>query len=86
MNGEPVTVHQQIDRAAWRHIDRDPHVRAGYERSLRHNLAAALVNRLEPTITVHDPTLPGAAVSAALARADAAMRNEPEPTTVSRSN
>ncbi|MFE6522279.1 hypothetical protein [Streptomyces sp. NPDC057794] len=79
LNGEEVTVQQQIDRAAWRHIDRDPQLRADFERTLRHHLAAALVDRLEPTITVHEPVHPDEAVSAALARADAAMRNEPEP-------
>ncbi|MFJ4084955.1 hypothetical protein ACIP2Z_39180 [Streptomyces iakyrus] len=79
VDGEEVTVQQQIDLAAWRHIDRDPQMRATYERTLRGHLAAALVDRLEPTITVHEPAHLGEAVSAALARADAAMRNEPEP-------
>jgi hypothetical protein len=78
LDDEEVTVQQQIDLAAWRHIDRDPQTRAAYERTLRLELAVALVDRLEPTITVHEPAHLGEAVSAALARADAAMRNEPE--------
>jgi hypothetical protein len=79
LDGEEVTAQQQIDLAAWRHIDRDPQLRANYERTLRNHLAAALVDRLQPTITVHEPVHLGEAVSDALARADAAMRNEPEP-------
>jgi hypothetical protein len=76
VDGEEVTVQQQIDHTAWRYIDRDPQLRADYERTLRNHLAAALVDRLEPTITVHEPAHLGEAVSGALARADAAMRNE----------
>ena len=79
VDGEEVTVQRQIDLAAWRHIDRDPQMRATYERTIRYDLAAALVDRLEPTITVHEPAHLGEAVSYALTRADAAMRNEPEP-------
>lgn len=79
MNGEPVTVQQQIDRAVWARITADPPVRADLERRMRYDLAVALVDRLAPTVTVHDPVPPGEAVSAALARADAALRNEPEP-------
>lgn len=79
VDAEEVTVQQQVDLAAWRHIEREPQLRADYERRLRFELAAALVDRLEPTITVHEPALLGEAVSDALARADAAMRNEPEP-------
>ncbi|MEV8344620.1 hypothetical protein [Streptomyces niveus] len=80
VDDEQVTVQQQIDRAAWRYIDRDPQLRADYEQSVRHHLAAALVDRLAPTITVHEPAPPlGEAVSETLARADAAMRNEPDP-------
>lgn len=78
-NGEEVTVQQQIDLAAWRHIDRDPPLRAAYERTLCNRLAAALLDRLEPTITAYEPAVPGEAISAALARADAAIRNEPKP-------
>ncbi|MFE4582644.1 hypothetical protein [Streptomyces chartreusis] len=79
LDGEEVTVQQQIDLAAWRYIDRDPQLRADYEGTLRNHLAAALVDRLEPTNTVHEPAHLGDAVSDALARTDAAMRNEPEP-------
>ncbi|MFD9190345.1 hypothetical protein ACFWCA_19205 [Streptomyces phaeochromogenes] len=81
VDGEDVTVQQVVDRLAWRCIDADPAMRAAYERRLRHDLAAALVDRLAPTVTVteHDPTPVGEAVSAALARADAAMHNQPEP-------
>ncbi|MFI7299311.1 hypothetical protein [Streptomyces sp. NPDC050121] len=78
VDGEEVTVQQQIDRAAWRIIDGDPQLRADYERSLRNGLAGALVDRLAPAITVYEPTLPGEAVSDAPARTDATMRNEPE--------
>ena len=77
VNGEEVTIQQQVDHAAWRHIDADPQVRASYERTLHQRLADALVDRLEPTITVHEPARVGEAVSDALARADAAMRNQP---------
>ncbi|QOV40217.1 hypothetical protein IM697_18520 [Streptomyces ferrugineus] len=79
VDGEEITVQQQIDRAAWRCIDRDPQLRADYERTLHHHLAAALVERLSPTVTVYEPAPLGESVSDALARADAAMRNEPEP-------
>lgn len=79
VDGEPVTAQQQVDRAVWQRIAADPPLRADYERRLRYDLAVALVDRLEPAVTVHDPTPPGEAVSNALARADAAMRNEPVP-------
>ncbi|MGW4087039.1 hypothetical protein ACWEGS_28805 [Streptomyces sp. NPDC004822] len=79
VDGGEVTVQRQIDLAAWRHIDRDPQLRAVYERTVRNDLAAALVDRLEPTITVHEPAHLRDAVYGALARADAAIRNEPEP-------
>ncbi|WP_093711074.1 hypothetical protein [Streptomyces sp. 2131.1] len=79
VNGAEVTVQQQIDRAAWRCIEADPQARAGYERSLRNHLAAALADRLQPTITVYEPVHLSEAVSDALVRADAAMREEPEP-------
>ncbi|MFE7072614.1 hypothetical protein ACFU96_21285 [Streptomyces sp. NPDC057620] len=81
VDGEPVTVQQWVDRQVWRRVDADPAMRAAYERRLHHDLAAALVDRLAPAVTVteRDPTPPGEAVSAALARADAAMRNQPEP-------
>lgn len=79
VNGEDVTVQQPIDRAVWTRIAADPPLRADYERSLRNHLAAALVERLAPTVTVYEPPVPPSeAVSAALTRADAAMRNEPE--------
>ncbi|MFF4057661.1 hypothetical protein ACFYZ0_18130 [Streptomyces sp. NPDC001708] len=79
VGGEPVTVHQQVDRAVWLRIAVDPPLRADYERRLRYDLAVSLVDRLDPTVTVHDPIPRDEAVSNALARADAAMRNEPEP-------
>ncbi|MDH6629391.1 hypothetical protein M2271_007227 [Streptomyces sp. LBL] len=79
VDGETVTVQQPVDRAVWQHIAADPAMRAAYERGLRHRLAVALVARLAPAVTVHDPTPPGEAVSGALARADAAMRNQPAP-------
>ncbi|MEU2354550.1 hypothetical protein ABZ599_16535 [Streptomyces misionensis] len=80
VNSEEVTVQEQVDRAAWWRISSDAQLRADYEQRLRHRLAAAFVDRLSPTITVHEPPVPlGDAVSAALARADAAMRNESEP-------
>ncbi|MFJ4880138.1 hypothetical protein ACIP93_33690 [Streptomyces sp. NPDC088745] len=79
VDGEPVTVQQQIDRAAWRWISETPPLRADYEKGLRHQLAAAVVDRLAPTITVHQPTPPGGAVPAALARPGAALKNESQP-------
>ncbi|MFM9629790.1 MULTISPECIES: hypothetical protein [Streptomyces] len=80
VNGESVTVQQPIDRAVWTRIAADPPLRADYERSLHNRLAITLVERLAPTVTVYEPPVsPGEAVSAALARADAEMRNEPEP-------
>ncbi|MFE1206404.1 hypothetical protein ACFW5V_32475 [Streptomyces sp. NPDC058762] len=77
VNGDEVTIQQQVDHAAWRHIDADPQVRASYERALHQRLADALLDRLEPTITVHEPVRVGEAVSDALARADAGRRNQP---------
>jgi len=74
VDGEPVTVQQQVDRAVWKRIDADPPLRADYERRLRYQLAVALVDRLTPTITVHEPAPPGEAVSTALARDDAPAR------------
>jgi hypothetical protein len=81
VNGEPVTVQQDIDSAVWRHVDSDPPLRAEYERHLRYELAVALVDRITPTITVYEPKSVGEVLSGTLARADAAMRNvqEPEP-------
>ncbi|MGX1268014.1 hypothetical protein [Streptomyces phaeoluteigriseus] len=79
VNGETVTVQQPVDRVAWQCIAADPATRAAYEQRLRHRLVDALVERLAPTVTVHHPTPMSEAVSAALARADAAMRNQPEP-------
>ncbi|MEU6462217.1 hypothetical protein [Streptomyces sp. NPDC046976] len=55
---ETVTVQEQVDRAAWRYIDRDPGLRAGYERRLRQKLGEALVDRIDPAITVHEPPVP----------------------------
>ncbi|MCX4976496.1 hypothetical protein [Streptomyces sp. NBC_00620] len=79
VNGETVTVQQDVDRAVWQRISSDPRLRADYERSLRQGLAAAVVERLNPSVTVHVPVPPGEAVSAALKRADATMRDEAEP-------
>ncbi|MFE2181399.1 hypothetical protein [Streptomyces sp. NPDC059455] len=79
VDGEPVTVQQQVDRAVWKRIDADPPLRADYERRLRYELAVALVDRLAPAVSVYEPAPPGDVVSNALSRADAAMRNEPEP-------
>ncbi|MBK3639528.1 hypothetical protein [Streptomyces sp. MBT33] len=78
VDGEEVTVQQQIDRAAWRIIDGDPQLRADYERGLRNELAGALVDRLAPAITVYELAPPGEAVPDAPARTDTTMRNEPE--------
>jgi hypothetical protein len=78
LEGEEVTVQQQIDRATWRIIDGDPQLRADYERGLRHRLAGALVDRLAPAITVHEPAPPGEVVPDAPAHTDATMRDEPE--------
>ncbi|WP_181805668.1 hypothetical protein [Streptomyces shenzhenensis] len=78
VDGEEVTVQQQIDRAAWRIIDGDPQLRANYERVLRHGLAGALVDRLALAITVHEPAPPGGVVSDAPAHTDATMRDETE--------
>ncbi|MFD3309383.1 hypothetical protein [Streptomyces sp. NPDC058656] len=79
IGGEDITVQQPIDRAVWEHIAAAPPMRAEYERRLRHRLADALVDRLAPAVTVHDPAPVSEAVPVALARADAAMRNESEP-------
>ncbi|MFI5990363.1 hypothetical protein ACIBAC_00715 [Streptomyces sp. NPDC051362] len=78
-HGEPVTVWQQVDLNAWRRIEADPPLRADFERRMRYDLGIALADRLNPTITVHEPPSPGGPVSDALARADAAMGGEPEP-------
>ncbi|MEW2290997.1 hypothetical protein [Streptomyces sp. NPDC047841] len=68
-----------VNRAARQCISRDPQLRASYERTRRHRLGATVVDRLNPAVTVHDLAPVGEAVSTALARADAATRNEPEP-------
>ncbi|MFF7758990.1 hypothetical protein [Streptomyces griseorubiginosus] len=78
VEGEEITVQQQIDRAAWRIIDGDPQLRPDHQQELRHGLAGALVDRLAPAITVHEPARPGKAVSDTSAHTHAAMRDEPE--------
>jgi hypothetical protein len=80
VDGETVMVQRYLDRAAWQCIERDPALRTVHERTLRQDLAAALVDRLTPTITVYDPAASlGDAVSNASARADTGVRYEPEP-------
>ncbi|MET7573342.1 hypothetical protein ABZT04_33330 [Streptomyces sp. NPDC005492] len=55
VNGETVTAQDEVDRAAWECISKDPPYRAAYERMLRQRLAAALVDHLNPTVTVDVP-------------------------------
>ncbi|QFG13330.1 hypothetical protein SEA_GILGAMESH_138 [Streptomyces phage Gilgamesh] len=65
VDGAEFTQEQLLDRYAWDLISSDPQMRAGYENSLRHKLAAAIVERLAPPVTVHVP--PSVADTARLA-------------------
>ena len=80
VNGETVVVQRYVDRTAWQRIERDPALRTAHEQTLRQDLAAALADRLTPTITVYDPAAHWVSRgSDVLARADTGMGNEPKP-------
>ncbi|MFB8120574.1 hypothetical protein ACFQ6U_14040 [Streptomyces sp. NPDC056465] len=79
VDGQTFTAQDQVDRVAWEHIAADPPLRTHIEQRLRHRLAEALVERLDPPVTVHVPVSCAEALSAALARADAGMSGAPGP-------
>ena len=56
VDGVEYGYQQLVPRHDWDVIARDPALRAGYERQLRANLGQALMERLNPPITVEMPT------------------------------
>ncbi|MFE6639542.1 hypothetical protein ACFVFT_38490 [Streptomyces tendae] len=51
-----ITYQQHLDRYAWDRISSDPQALAAYETTLRRRLADAIVQRLDPPVTVHVPS------------------------------
>ncbi|MDI3101963.1 hypothetical protein QJ054_33555 [Streptomyces sp. AN-3] len=55
VDGVQITYEQHLDRHAWDRISSDPQALAAYETTLRRRLADAIVQRLDPPVTVHVP-------------------------------
>lgn len=58
VNGAEYGYQQCMPRRDWEAISRDPAARAGYEQQLRAMLGQAIVERLNPPVTVEVPPPP----------------------------
>jgi hypothetical protein len=75
INGQTYAYQASMPRRDWEAMERDPKLRTTYENILRSHLGAAVMERLQPPVTVH---MPSALDEAVMQRAVEELEQQPD--------